>query len=195
MKTRPVRAPGLQATGLSAKSCRPRALTRRSSMMAGQRTLLPPRSRSRLHPGTLSLCCDNVATMLRFRVCPGHFGPAIEIRESRIIANVYAAILRVRAKPRTCPDAFASLRRHQQTKRGIPSGCPTGRQLEGSVVEQRPVRGRPSAATPNSRTVPVVFPNAAFVSHTLERVTGRAPQRVAGDPRLLWYALPAGAAR
>ena len=30
LKTRPVRAPGLQATGFSAKSCRPRALTRRS---------------------------------------------------------------------------------------------------------------------------------------------------------------------
>ena len=29
LKTRPVRAPGLQATGFSAKSCRPRALTRR----------------------------------------------------------------------------------------------------------------------------------------------------------------------
>ena len=29
LKTRPVRAPGLQATGFSAKACRPRALTRR----------------------------------------------------------------------------------------------------------------------------------------------------------------------
>ena len=31
LKTRPVRVPGLQATGFSPKSCRPRALTRRGS--------------------------------------------------------------------------------------------------------------------------------------------------------------------